>query len=379
MKKVNETLFFLGSTHFMIHVFSQILPAVLPVIRQEAGLSIHQAGLLVSIPLLVQVALYLPVGAASDRRGAYVLGLSFVAAAAGAVLITLARGFSVLVVGFALIALGSTMYHPPALKATSRVSGDRLGTAMGVQNAGGSLGYSAGPIILGLLLPIVGWRASIYLWLPLVLGAALYSYRYFTRLEPSTVGRQGWGGLRASLSVRLLATMIAGAFTDLTFVNVSTYITTYFTEVRGATAATSSIVFGLGPFLGIAGSVLGGWLGDRVGRRAGFTAYCIGMLVTVYMIPMASSMALASCLFIGWRALYSATMPLVNSLISLNSDMENRSLCFSVYFIVSSLMSAAAPLLASYLIEGWGLSMVFALSALTVLPSILLTWFMGAE
>ncbi|MCX6656875.1 MAG: MFS transporter, partial [Candidatus Bathyarchaeota archaeon] len=139
-------LFFVGSTHFLIHVLSQLLPAVLPVIRSEMGLTLTEASLLISIPLMVQVFFYLPVGFVSVQHGVLLLTLSLVLTAAGAVVIPFAGSYGIILLGFGLLGLGQTMYHPPALKVAGDTESKNLGLAMGVQMAGGSLGSAVGPI-----------------------------------------------------------------------------------------------------------------------------------------------------------------------------------------------------------------------------------------
>ena len=154
-KETRSTLVFLGSTHFLIHVVSQLLPVIIPILRVELGISLTEAGLLVSIPLFVQTIFYLPAGVAADRRGAAVLALAFIITALGAIIVPSAGDYATLLAAFILIALGSTLYHPPALRATSELPGEKKSLAMGIQNAGGSLGYAAGPITARCPAPIL--------------------------------------------------------------------------------------------------------------------------------------------------------------------------------------------------------------------------------
>jgi len=68
---------FLASTHFMIHVYTQLVPAILPTVKLELGITLFQASLLLSIPMIVQVLGYIPVGIISDRAGSEVILISF--------------------------------------------------------------------------------------------------------------------------------------------------------------------------------------------------------------------------------------------------------------------------------------------------------------
>lgn len=370
MSNTRQALFFLGSTHFLIHVYSQLLPAIIPLLREELGINLYQASLLVSIPLLVQVTFYLPVGAFSDRNGALVLAMSFISTGIGAYLAVKASDYTYLLIATAMIALGSTLYHPPALKTTSEISPEKLSLAMGIQNAGGSLGYSAGPIVLGLLMPALGWRMAFLIWIPFILVAAECSYFYFSRKQISqTEQTSEKSSYLAILTKGFVLIVLMGAFTDATFINVTTYLTTYLTDVRGITAGLASIIFGLGPLIGIIGSIGGGLSGDIIGKNKAFLALLSLMASSLILIPSMPSLLLVSLLYVVWRGLYSASMPLMNSLIATHSSLEIRSLSFGFYFITSNLMGAITPTIGAYIVEKFGISAIFPFAVIILLPS----------
>lgn len=146
-------LAYLVSTHFVIHVYTQLLPVLLLPLREELGVSLVQISLLASVPRLVNVVAYIPAGIVADRRPALVLTLSFAVTFAGALLVPLSRGFYPILLGFVLLSLGSTLYHPPSLRLASEFDSAKVSFAMGVHNAGANLGFAAGPLLLGALMP----------------------------------------------------------------------------------------------------------------------------------------------------------------------------------------------------------------------------------
>ena len=360
-------MIFLGSTHFLIHVYSQLLQASLPVIRQQYGLSLTQASLLVSAPMLLQILLYIPAGIMADRRANLVLAGSFIATMLGALLVPNSGGYLHLLISFTLISIGSTLYHPPALKATSELEDENRGFVMGVQNGAGSLGYSAGPLLYSVLLPLYGWRIGYYLWVPLLVVAALYSYRYISHIEHAEK-TTATGSIRSLATRGFILVAISGALTDATFYCITTYITTYYTEVRGISPGLAGVIFGVGPILGILGSVLGGGLGDRVGKRGGFLVVIAGMGGALALIPLTGSVLVSSLFYVVWRGFYSASMPLVNSLVAENTGVDNRSLGYSVCSIVSSLVGSTIPPLVSLLVEANSLNTLFPISIGLLVP-----------
>ncbi len=255
-------LFFVGSTHFLIHVLSQLLPAVLPVIRSEMGLTLTQASLLISIPLMVQVFAYLPVGFASRKNGTFLLTLSLVLTAVGAVIIPLASSYGIILLGFGLLGLGQTMYHPPAFQIAGETEPSRLGLVMGVQMAGGSLGSAVGPITLGIILFAWGWRAGFYIWVPLILLGTVYVFYFMHRtLKPKVVdtSQASLGNVsRFLLNRGFLMVVTISAIIEASSMILLTYLTSYLTAVLGLSASLASLIFGFGALLGIAGSLLGG-------------------------------------------------------------------------------------------------------------------------
>ena len=81
-----------------------------------------------------------------------------------------------LLLGFLLISIGSTLYHPPSLMMASDYDPEKRSFALGFHNVGSSLGFAAGPLLLGYLMNSGGWRYSFYLWA--ILSAAMVGVSY---------------------------------------------------------------------------------------------------------------------------------------------------------------------------------------------------------
>lgn len=366
-----SALAFLVSTHFVIHVYTEMLPALLPTIRSELGVSLPQVSLLVSVPLLVQVFANIPAGIASDRIGGAVMSAGFLANVAAAALIPASPHFLLLLIGFSLLALGSTLYHPPSLKATSELDASRMNVAMGAHLAGGTLGIASGPIVLGILMPLWGWRSSFYLWIPPTVAAAAVSYLYMRRRAVQRVEprRRGGGGFRSLLTSNFLLVLLICALTEAAFINVSTYMTTYLTEVRGIPHGLASIIFGLGPLAGIAGAFGGGAAGDRYGQQRAAAVILVSISALLALIPLSPGVAAAAAAYIICRALAASSMPLLSVMVASHSGVDVRSLAFGVYFVVANIAGAATTSAASLLVEARGASVIFPLSIALLAPA----------
>ncbi|MCW3992545.1 MAG: MFS transporter [Candidatus Bathyarchaeota archaeon] len=365
-------LLFLASTHFILHVYTMLLPALLPTLRSELGVSLPQVSLLVSIPLLVQIVANIPAGVASDRFSGAVMAASFLANVAAAALIPASTNFLTLLIGFCLLAIGSTLYHPPGLKASSEVDPSRMNLALGAHIAAGSMGIAVGPIVLGLLMPIWGWRSSFYLWMPPTLMFAVVSYLYMRRSSTTAIvepGPRAGDGLRSLLTADFLLVLLFCALVEAAFINFSTFIPTYFTEVRGILPSLTSIIFGLGPLVGIAGAFGGGAAGDRYGRLMVTAVLLFVISALLALVPLSPGVMASAAVYIIVRALFASSMPLLSAMIAANSGVGNRSLAFSAYFAVLNLAGAATTSATSLIVEAHGASMMFPISIAILVPA----------
>lgn len=116
MSRFRNTVLFLASGHFLIHVYTQVIPAFLPTIRTELGISLVEASVLITLPSLVNVVAFIPAGIVSDKYGPKIMSLCFVITGISVAIIAFSKNYLILALGSILLGLGSTLYHPPASK-----------------------------------------------------------------------------------------------------------------------------------------------------------------------------------------------------------------------------------------------------------------------
>ena len=93
-------LAYLASSHFVIHVYTFLLPVLLLPFQDELGISLVQLTLLSSIPKLLNVIIYIPAGVISDRYPSQTLTASFAVTVIGALIVPMSSGFMSLLLGF---------------------------------------------------------------------------------------------------------------------------------------------------------------------------------------------------------------------------------------------------------------------------------------
>lgn len=372
-------LAYLASSHFIIHVYTFLLPVLLLPFQDELGISLVQLSLLSSIPKLLNVLIYIPAGVISDRYPSKTLTASFAITVLGSLLIPLSYSFMPLLLGFTLISIGSTLYHPPSLKMASEYSTTKVTTAMGIHNMGSSLGFAAGPLLIGLFMDWSSWRHSYYVWTVLTVLMTIMTYRY-TRgtLKGAETVRDFnvFSGIRNILSMNFILVVAISTLVEAIFNILVTFVPAYFTIEMGLSYSLTSFISGIMPLTGLLGSFLGGYSGDRFGiyKTGIFTMAALAGLLALF--PRMDTLVLTAAVYGLYRSLQAAFMPILNGMISGHSSRENRSLAFSFNFVIVNLLGSITTTGVSYVIENRGTPVIFPISIAMLAPVIVLLFWL---
>ena len=372
-------LAYLASSHFIIHVYTFLLPVLLLPFQDELGISLVQLSLLSSIPKLLNVLIYIPAGVISDRHPSKTLTASFAITVLGSLLIPLSYSFMPLLLGFTLISIGSTLYHPPSLKMASEYSTSKVTTAMGIHNMGSSLGFAAGPLLIGLFMDWSSWRHSYYVWTVLTVLMTIMTYRY-TRgtLKGAETVRDFnvFSGIRNILSMNFILVVAISTLVEAIFNILVTFVPAYFTIEMGLSYSLTSFISGIMPLTGLLGSFLGGYSGDRFGiyKTGIFTMAALAGLLALF--PRMDTLVLTAAVYGLYRSLQAAFMPILNGMISGHSSRENRSLAFSFNFVIVNLLGSITTTGVSYVIENRGTPVIFPISIAMLAPVIVLLFWL---
>ncbi len=352
--------------HWMNDTYTSFLAPLLPAFIAKLALSKTQAGLLAflqSTPSLLQPV----IGHLADRVTLrYFVILAPAVTATMMSLLGVAPRYVVLALLVMLAGLSSASLHAVAPAMAGRLSGLKLGRGMGVWMVGGILGYTLGPIIVvsavNLLtlegtpwLMIGGWLASLVLYLLLkdVPGRPLEDVQ-------TNSWREGLQALRPVLPPVVGITVARG----LMVAAAITFLPTFLTE-EGASllfaGASVSIVNGAG----IVGSVLGGSLSDRLGRRLiVLISTAAPPLLMFVFLGVAGSARVPVLLLLG--AAMPATQVVLMAVMQENSP-DNRALATGLYHSVAFITEAGAAVAVGALGDLFGLRPAFSISAVVML------------
>ena len=377
-------LFVCTITHTFIHVFTMMHTALIPVFIKEFNLTIFEAGLLVSIPQAISVSISLPYGVIIDRIDPRkLIVLSLLMAGFGGLAVSQAGSFLMLLLPVSLIPLSSTIYHPPSLTIVSELlPEEKRNRILGIHAAGGTTGVAIGPITLGLIMERFGWRFSYLIWCVPALLSILLLFS-LPKIKPAAhkeeaakEDRDVEEGQRKNSGSKMIKRgfsllLLAMGVNSIGQQALSAYMTTYLVSERSLSESAASLLYGMSPFIGILGSLVGGYMGDRLGNKRWMQAAYTGRILVYTGIWLGPLWTLVAVYLTGGFFQGSTLGPLT-SLVAKFSPRRRRGLAYTIFLLFPSLMGSVSPLIAAKLIEFYGLTGLFPFAISLTMMSILL-------
>ena len=255
--------------HFLIDLYTPILPIILPLLMETMDLSYFLAGLVVTVFNVVSSITQPLVGIWSDKTGKRAdVAFCVLLGAVGISLSAIANNYLILLMLVTGAAIGHALFHPSAMDLVYRVSPPaKLGKYNSVFTTAGSISYAFGPLVAGALIAFGGLPAVCWMVLPGIIGAA-WIFR-LTRRMPETAASvkvQKTSLIAGSASAAALVVMVC-ALRAIGYMGVITYLPTLLTESAGLSTLLSSLVVTIMLFFGVAGQLAGGRLSDKYGRK----------------------------------------------------------------------------------------------------------------
>jgi FSR family fosmidomycin resistance protein-like MFS transporter len=259
----------LAAAHLFDDVNQGVIPALLPFFIAERGFTIAAAAGLVFASNVASSVLQPLFGLLADRRSLpWLVPLGLLLAGVGVALAGLAPTYALVLAAAAVTGIGVAAFHPEAARQVYLSSGKRRATAMSFFAVGGNLGFAIGPALATPLQLRFGLRGTVFLVLP-ALAMALVLLRTGSAAASSSQSippHEVTGGEpdRWWAFLRLSAPVICRA---IVFYGLNTFIPLYWIQSYGASKAAGATALTLMLSAGVVGTLLGGWLADRFGRR----------------------------------------------------------------------------------------------------------------
>jgi FSR family fosmidomycin resistance protein-like MFS transporter len=296
----------LAAAHQFDDLNQGVIPALLPFFIAERGFTIAAAAGLVFASNVASSVLQPLFGLLADRRSTpWLVPCGLLLAGTGVALAGLAPTYALVLAAAAATGIGVAAFHPEAARQIYVLSGERRATAMSFFAVGGNLGFAIGPALATPLQIAFGLRGTIFLVLP-ALAMALVLVRAAERGPAAgpapPEGRPETGSNRWAAFVRLSAPVVCRA---IVFYGLNMFIPLYWIRVFGSSKATGGGALTLMLSSGVAGTLAGGWLADRFGRRVVVFVSMVALcpLLLAFVTTSSATVALALLVPIG-LALY---------------------------------------------------------------------------
>ena len=286
----------LSFCHLLNDMMQSLLPAMYPILKSGLQLDFGQIGL-VTLVYQVTASLFQPlIGLYTDRRPLpYALAFGMAFTLIGLLLLSSARSFALLLGAAAIIGLGSSVFHPESSRVARLASGGRHGLAQSLFQVGGNTGSAIGPLAAAFIVLPNGQRSVAWFALAAMLGILLlskigawYSQHMIRQQQRKTVAPAAPLANRNQViaAVTILVTLIFSKYFYLA--SFTSYYTFYLIE-RFHVSVWSSQVH-LFVFLAAVaiGTIVGGPLGDRFGRKYVIWFSILGVLPFSLVLPHAN-------------------------------------------------------------------------------------------
>ena len=287
-------LFTMGTCHLLNDMIQSVILALYPLLKDKFGFNFAQIGIITLVFQMTSSVFQPFVGNYADRHPQpYSLALGMCFTLAGLLALAFAPGFIAILLSVALIGCGSSVFHPEASRVAQMASGGRKSLAQSIFQVGGNGGSAVGPLLAALIVMPYGQHAVGWFALAAMLAAALLTrvgcwYSLMLKQLKATHGR------RAAATCTLPAKTVRMALAILVLMIFSKYffnacMTSYFTffliDKFGVSVQESQYCLFAYLAAFAAGTLLGGFLGDRYGRKYVILFSILGAAPFTLLLP----------------------------------------------------------------------------------------------
>ena len=323
-----SVLVILGSTHLLNDLMQSLIPASYPILKESYGLDFIQVGL-ITFTFQIAGALLQPIiGMATDRYPAPyspVAGMMFTLS--GLVNLAFAQTYEMILISVALIGIGSSIFHPEATRMARYAAGSQQGLAQGIFQVGGQAGGALGPVFAALV--IVPWGQPSLAWFAvLALLASIFliwigskqreiSAEFLNMLtdRKSAFGEAVHPPVTIGIGLAVLTFLMFSK--NLYGESFRSFYTFYLIERFELSIPASQMMLFVFLISATLGVLIGGIIGDRIGRYRIIWISILGPLPLTLVLPYAD-------LFLDRHA-YDHDQPNHGQCIRINLDLRDRS------------------------------------------------------
>ncbi|WP_333681324.1 MFS transporter [Dyella sp.] len=282
-------------SHLLNDMIQSLILAIYPLLKSGFHLSFTQVGL-ITLTYQVTASLLQPlVGMVTDRKPMpYSLPVGMGFTLCGLLLLATAPNFAVLLVAAALVGTGSSVFHPESSRVARLASGGQHGLAQSLFQVGGNTGSSLGPLLAAwIIVPhgrgSVAWfsLAALLAMVVLLQVGRWYRLHYVARHNVARhVAGEALSRNKVFVCLLILGLLIFSKYFYLA--SISSYFTFYLIHTFGLSVQAAQMHLFVFLFAVAAGSLIGGPVGDRIGRKWVIWVSILGVAPFTLALPHAN-------------------------------------------------------------------------------------------
>lgn len=272
-----SVLLALGLSHMLNDTLQTLIAAIYPLIKQSLTLSFSQIGLITLVFQFSSSVFQPVVGWYTDKKPQpYSLPVGMTSTLCGLFLLAFSNSLGMVLISVTLIGIGSSIFHPEASRLAYLASGGRPGLAQSIFQVGGNLGGSLGPLLAALVIAPFGQRNVAWFTVValLCIGVMFPISRwykrnlYFLRQRAANKVKEVNAHLSHRKIVFSLCILLILIFSKYVYLaSINSYYTFYLIHKFGISVQASQFYLFAFLFSVAVGTLVGGPIGDKVGRK----------------------------------------------------------------------------------------------------------------
>jgi MFS transporter, FSR family, fosmidomycin resistance protein len=283
--------------HLLNDMMQSLLPALYPMLKSTYALSFGQIGLLTFTYQITASLLQPIIGLFTDRSPRpYSLSVGMGFTLVGLLLLAFAQSFYLLLLAASLVGTGSSVFHPESSRVARMASGGRHGLAQSVFQVGGNVGSAVGPLVAAFIVLPRGQSSVAWFCCTALLGMFVlfnvghwYKEHGLARLKPRGAGAVAHVVPPRKQVVIAIAVLLALIFSKYFYLaSLSSYYTFYLISRFNVSIQTAQMFLFIFLAAVAFGTIVGGPLGDRIGRKYVIWGSILGVLPFTLALPHAN-------------------------------------------------------------------------------------------
>lgn len=379
-KTASDTAFMILFTvcfcHFLNDTMQSMLPAIYPMLKSHFDLSFAQIGLL-TLNLQVTSSVIQPlVGIYADKHHhKWQLAVGMLFTFTGIFILSMATSYAMVMLAVALMGCGSSIFHPQASQVAQVAAGSRKGLAQSIFQVGGNGGYAIGPLLAALIIIPHGLHAVRWFAIIAVVASSVLYY----------VGRWHIKALANHRKVNAVAWSTAKTYTmtwKIIFVvllfilmfsknfftaSMTNYYTFFLIDKFGVAVQTSQYCLFIFLASQVVGTLVGGWVGDKYGRKSVILFSIFGAapftIALPYLTSLWATIALSMVIGMVMASAFSAILVFATDLMP-----HHTGIVAGLFYGLSFGAAGVGSALFGHIADTWGIDSVLKIS--TWLPLI---------